>query len=161
MVDLGTIRQSNAALKARPSGFIAIFVGATSGIGASTLRELVKDLSAPRFYVVGRSKTRFSNQLAELKALNSGAEVVFIQTEISLLKNVDAVCEQVASKEAKVDLLFMSAGLLAFAGPHCEHDSLYLLSSTPRIGVCGFLTKWGQILLKVLTHARQYPIIHA
>ena len=124
MVDLRAVRQSNAALRANPSGFVAVFVGATSGIGAGTLKELVKDLSAPKFYVIGRSKTRFSSQLAELKALNSGAVIIFIQAEISLLKNVDSVCEEVASKEAKVDLLFMSAGLLAFGGPHCAHVPL-------------------------------------
>jgi NAD(P)-dependent dehydrogenase (short-subunit alcohol dehydrogenase family) len=110
MVDLRAVRQSNAALRANPSGFVAVFVGATSGIGASTLKELVKGLSAPKFYVIGRSETRFSSQLAELKALNSGSVIIFIQAEISLLKDVDAVCEEVASKEAKVDLLFMSAG---------------------------------------------------
>jgi len=124
MVDLHAVRQSNAALRANPSGFVAVFVGATSGIGASTLKELVKGLSAPKFYVIGRSKTRFSSQLAELKAVNSGAVIIFIHAEISLLKNVDAVCEEVASREAKVDLLFMSAGLLAFGGPHCAQVPL-------------------------------------
>lgn len=135
MVNIRTVRQSNAALKAGPAGLVCVCVGATSGIGASTLKELVKDLNTPTVYVIGRSRSRFSGQLTELKALNPDVVVEFVETEISLLGNVDSVCERIATKESKVDLLYMSAGFLAFGGPNCEHTL-----SFPLVGPSG-LTK--------------------
>lgn len=118
MVSLSAVRESNSTLRARPSGWVAVFVGATGGIGAGTIKQLVRNSSGPKFYVIGRSEAKFSRQRKELEALNPSAVIVFIQTEISLLRNVDAVCKEIASKEDHVDLLFMSAGLLAFGGPH-------------------------------------------
>lgn len=121
MVNLSTVRTSNAKLRARTHGLAGVFVGATGGIGASTLRELTRRLSAPRFYVIGRSEKRFSAQRDELQALNPEATITFLQAEVSLLRDVDVVCKTIAAKESHVDLLFMSAGFLAFGGPDCKY----------------------------------------
>lgn len=123
MVAIKTVRESNAALKATASpGFVAVFAGGTNGIGLSTFKELIKNLTASKIYVVGRSKTRFTDQLAELGSLNPGASIEFVEAELSLLKDVDSVCDVVKSKERKLDLLYMSPGYLAFGGPDCKHS---------------------------------------
>lgn len=121
MVNLSTIRQSNKSiLPSPPTGFVAVFVGATRGIGAGTLKAFVKNTGSGTFYVVGRSKAIFATQLAELESPNANVTIHFIQAEISLLRDVDAVCKTISARESKVDLLFMSAGLLRFFGPHCK-----------------------------------------
>lgn len=122
MVSLSSVRESNSTLQARPPGWVAVFVGATSGIGAGTIKQLVRNSFSPKFYVIGRSEAKFSRQRKELEVLNPSAVIVFVQTEISLLRNVDAVCKEIASKEDYIDLLFMSAGSLAFGGPHCKFE---------------------------------------
>jgi NAD(P)-dependent dehydrogenase (short-subunit alcohol dehydrogenase family) len=128
MVAIKVVRESNAALKAETPGLVALFAGATNGIGLSTLKELVKDLNAPRVYIVGRSKEKFRNQVAELELLNPEASIKFIEAQVSLLKDVDDLCKDVSSQERKLDLLYMSPGYLAFGGPECK-QSLCFCSS--------------------------------
>jgi NADP-dependent 3-hydroxy acid dehydrogenase YdfG len=118
MVNIKDVRKSNLAFKlsGHASGLVAIFVGATSGVGMGTLKQFAKYATAPKVYVIGRSKTGATPLLNDLKALNPEATFEFIETEISLIKNVDLACDEIKSKEKKVDILFMSPGYLSFDG---------------------------------------------
>ena len=40
----------------------------------------------------------------------------FIKKDVSLLQNVDEACEEIKSKESKVNLLFMSSGTMSLKG---------------------------------------------
>ena len=120
MVDISAIRKANGTLGSRAPGLVSVFVGATQGIGAGTLRELVKHLKAPKVYLLGRSEARSAGQLAQLRHLNPDASILFIETEVSLLKNVDAVCQDISARESSLDLLYMSPGRLTFGGPDCK-----------------------------------------
>jgi NADP-dependent 3-hydroxy acid dehydrogenase YdfG len=118
MVNTKDVRKSNLAFKlsGHASGLVAVFVGATSGVGMGTLKQFAKYATAPKVYVIGRSKTGATPLLNELKASNPEATFEFIETEISLIKNVDLACDEIKSKEKKVDILFMSPGYLSFDG---------------------------------------------
>ncbi|KAL2067968.1 hypothetical protein VTL71DRAFT_16066 [Oculimacula yallundae] len=118
MVNIKDIRKSNAAFKSsnQASGLVAVFVGATSGIGMGSLRQFAKNAKAPKIYILGRSKSAASPLLNEIKTLNPEGIYEFIETEISLIKNVDKACDEIKSKETKVDLVFTSPGFLAFGG---------------------------------------------
>jgi NADP-dependent 3-hydroxy acid dehydrogenase YdfG len=118
MVNIKDVRKSNLAFKlsGHASGLVAVFVGATSGVGMGTLKQFAKYATAPKVYVIGRSKTGATPLLNELKASNPEATFEFIETEISLIKNVDLACDEIKSKEKKVDILFMSPGYLSFNG---------------------------------------------
>ena len=118
MVNIKDVRKSNLAFKlsGHASGLVAVFVGATSGVGMGTLKQFAKYATAPKVYVIGRSKTGATPLLNDLKALNPEATFEFIETEISLIKNVDLACDEIKSKEKKVDILFMSPGYLSFDG---------------------------------------------
>jgi NADP-dependent 3-hydroxy acid dehydrogenase YdfG len=118
MVAIKDIRISNAAFKEskESSGLVAVFVGATSGIGMGTLKALVKNANAPKIYILGRSKSSAATLLNELLSMIPQATLVFIETEVSLMKNVDTACEQIKSDEKKVDILFLSPGYLGFGG---------------------------------------------
>ncbi|KAF5694738.1 hypothetical protein FDENT_866 [Fusarium denticulatum] len=112
-----------------PQSFVAVFVGATRGIGLATLKVLTRALPNPRFYVIGRSKARFAGELALLNEFNLDATIQFVETEVSLIKGIDDACEKIKNLEKHVDLLFMSPGSLAFGGPHYTEEKLDLCFS--------------------------------
>jgi len=116
MVSAKDVRISNSGLKAGPPGMVALFVGGTSGIGEATLKQFAKYSNAPKVYIVGRSKSLASSLLKELETLNPQATFNFIQSEISVIKNVDNVCDKIKTQEKKMDLMFLSPGFLTFAG---------------------------------------------
>ncbi len=118
MVNIQDVRKSNLAFKlsSHASGSVAVFVGATSGIGLGTLKEYAKCAQGAKAYIVGRSKRAAEPLLNELKTSNPEGTFEFIETEISLIKNVDLACDEIKSKEKKVDILFLSAGFLSAGG---------------------------------------------
>lgn len=52
----------------------------------------------------------------ELEDLNPGSKAVFIKKDISILKNVDEVCEELQRREKKINILFLSAGYMSLGG---------------------------------------------
>jgi NAD(P)-dependent dehydrogenase (short-subunit alcohol dehydrogenase family) len=117
------VRLSNEGLKNGPAGLKALFVGATAGIGASAVKQFALHAQAPTVYLVGRSQSKASPLLTELKSLNPEATFTFIEAEVSLLKDVDKVCDEILAKEQKLDLLWLSQGQLSFAGQQSEFRS--------------------------------------
>ncbi|KAF2686191.1 NAD(P)-binding protein [Lentithecium fluviatile CBS 122367] len=122
-IPITRVRGANERLT-RTSGHVALFIGATNGIGASTFHSFLKYFNAPKVYVVGRLKTKAAAQLATLQELNSAATIIFLENEISLIKNVDTVCAQIKEKEQHLDLLYMSAGYLAFGEPQYTSEGI-------------------------------------
>lgn len=113
MVSLDIVKESNARIAAElPAGLVAVFVGGTSGIGEYTLKELVKQANSPRVYNVGRSKESSARIEKECKALNPEAQYTFIPADISLIAQVDKVCDQIKAQEKAINMLFLSAGTL-------------------------------------------------
>lgn len=120
MVKASTIRQHNASFaREHHAGLVCVFAGATSGIGAGTLERMALMLEAPTFYVIGRSRSRFTRQQVKIEHLNPSCKVIFLEAEVSLLSDVDAVCKQIIAAEQKVDYLYMSPGLMPLNGPQC------------------------------------------
>ena len=116
MVRIEDVRTSNSSFLSKPPGMVALFIGATSGIGLGTLKQFVKYAKAPKVYVVGRSKASAASLLDELKILNPQAIIIFLETQFSLIRNVDKVCSEIKSNEKRVDLVVLSTGYLSFAG---------------------------------------------
>lgn len=112
MVNLEVVQESNTALRSSRPGHVALFVGATSGIAFHTLTEYARHSNQPKVYIVGRSDTRLSKIIADLEKINPEGSYVPIRSEISLLKNVDAACDNFKSKERHLDLLLMCPGYL-------------------------------------------------
>ncbi|KAJ4409202.1 hypothetical protein N0V82_009517 [Gnomoniopsis sp. IMI 355080] len=113
MVALDKVQESNAQVaKAYPEGLVAVFAGATSGIGEIALRNFVQHTTKPRVYIVGRSQEACERIDIDLKDLNAGGEYIFMRSDVSLLRNVDDICEQIKSKEPFINVLFMSQGTL-------------------------------------------------
>lgn len=87
-------------------------VGGTSGLGETTAREFVRNTDSPKVYLVGRNQKAAVRITDELKALNPKGQIKFIQSDLTILKNVDKVCEEIKAAEDNVNLLFLSPGML-------------------------------------------------
>ncbi|TVY29011.1 Oxidoreductase [Lachnellula hyalina] len=124
MVNIKDIAASNAAFKKANTGLVAVFVGATSGIGMGTLKQFAKNANSPTIYIVGRSQSAAKPLLDELSTSNPEAVLNFIETEVSLMKNVDKACDEIESKETKVDILFVSPGYLSFDGRNQSEEGI-------------------------------------
>ena len=70
-------------------------------------------LTKASFY---RNKDAAERITSELKTMQPDAETAFIQKDLTLLKNVDEVCNEIKAKETKLNLLFMSQGTLSMKG---------------------------------------------
>ena len=113
MVSLADVQSSNSRIPSSlHPGLVAVFVGATNGVGETALRQFAKHTRRPRVYFVGRSQEAGDRISAECKALNSEGEYKFVKADISLIHVVDEVCRDIKSKEKAINLLFLSQGTL-------------------------------------------------
>jgi NADP-dependent 3-hydroxy acid dehydrogenase YdfG len=113
MVSLEAIRESNARITSElPAGVVAVFFGATSGIGETTLKQFVQHAREPRIYFVGRREVEGNRIKTELKTLNPNGEYHYLKCDASLVKNVDQLCRDIKIKESAINLLFVTVGTL-------------------------------------------------
>lgn len=112
MVTLTHVRSSNSLISSTlPPNLVAVFVGATSGIGESTLKQFAKHSRQPRAYFVGRSQDAGDRIVVECRALNPEGEYIFVKADVSLIRVVDEVCDEIKAKEKAINILFLSAGV--------------------------------------------------
>lgn len=154
MVSLKDIEASNSRLgeAGEGQGLVAVFLGATSGIGKATLHEFAQHATKPRVYIVARNAAAVAAQVDELRQLNPGGQFIVIEKNVSLLADANAVAATVLEKESKVDLLFLSVGFFSFDGRQDTTEGLEASMTTryySRIRVT-------QLLLPAL-NAAKYP----
>ncbi|RJE19551.1 hypothetical protein PHISCL_08106, partial [Aspergillus sclerotialis] len=115
MATLSQVHVSNAQIPTTlPPNLVAVFVGATSGIGEAALKEFIRNARSPKCYLVGRSEQAANRIIDECNALNPDASVVFMRADMSLVKEADRLSERIISVESVVDVLFLSAGTVIF-----------------------------------------------
>ncbi|KAK3651130.1 hypothetical protein LTR56_005894 [Elasticomyces elasticus] len=158
MVALSEVRSANAALNKIHSSSTAVFIGATRGIGLATLQAFAKHIPNPTAVIVGRSRTAFASKLENLRQINPNGIYTFIESEITLIKDIDAVCETIKRKlnDSKIDLLITSQGYISFAGRETNADGLDNSISLRYYG----RVRFTQNLLPVMaTHGRVISIL--
>ncbi|KAI9736331.1 MAG: hypothetical protein M1834_001217 [Cirrosporium novae-zelandiae] len=118
MVQIDTVRASNAKIHSSPIGQepTAVFVGATSGIGMTTVEQFAQYTNKPTAYLVGRNETSASKLQDRLRKLNPQGTYRFVKADVSLLQNVDRVCDEIKQQTKRLDLLVVSIGYLTFSG---------------------------------------------
>ena len=122
MVSLTEVQSSNSLIPSiLPQGLVAVFVGATSGIGETTLKQFAKYTRQPRIYFIGRSQEAGDRITAECKALNKEGEYAFIKADVSLMKVVDDICRDIKAKEQAINLLFQCQGTMV---PHTSMSAI-------------------------------------
>ena len=122
MVSLEVIESSNDRIRSTlPPGLVAVFVGATNGVGETTVKQFAKHATQPRIYIIGRSQEAGDRIAAECRALNPEGTFVFFKRDTSLMRSVDEICNELASKEEAVNLLFLTIGTLESGFSKSEH----------------------------------------
>jgi short-subunit dehydrogenase len=116
MVDLQTMISANNGLSRVKGPHVALFVGATSGIGLGILKEFTRHAVDPRIYFVARDATAAALIVEELRSVNAGAKFEIIEKNVSLIKDAEKVAEYVKDKESSLDLLIMSVGFFSLDG---------------------------------------------
>ncbi|KAI8628217.1 NAD(P)-binding protein [Xylariaceae sp. FL1651] len=140
MVSLTSVRSSNSLISSTfPSGLVALFVGATSGIGEITLKKFAHYTTRPRAYFIGRSQDAADRIVAECRALNPAGQYIFRKADVSLIRVVDEVCEEIKTKEQSINLLFLSAGVPSMDRSKTSED-LHLLAALNYYSRIRFIT---------------------
>ncbi|CAD0083395.1 unnamed protein product [Aureobasidium vineae] len=153
MVSLDLVRKANSSLGSRLPNPVALFVGGTSGIGRSTLRQLALNTNAPTAYIVGRSENSAKPVLKELRQINPLGSFNFIEADVSLISNVDKACESIKQREKALDMLFMTPDGLSLVGRRETSegiDKLFALRYYARM-------RFTQNLLPLLEAAETQP----
>ena len=65
---------------------------------------------------LSRNKDAASIIVDELKRINANGRYFFIPSDVTLLREVDAVTEHIKENEQKLNLLFMTATYITFKG---------------------------------------------
>jgi NAD(P)-dependent dehydrogenase (short-subunit alcohol dehydrogenase family) len=113
MASLQAMRESNSRIaSALPAGLVAVFVGATSGIGETAMKRFTELARKPRIYFIGRRENEGGRIQSELKALHAEGEYHYLKHDVSLLRNVDDACRYLKDREKTINLLFLSCGTL-------------------------------------------------
>ena len=132
MVQISTVRSSNEQGK-HLNGLVAVFIGGTGGIGESTAKELFLRTTKPTAYIVGRyarpprecvdwsndacrNEERGNSIVEELKEINPDGEAIFMKKDISHLRSVDEVCDEIKEHESKINCLFLTTGYMTLKG---------------------------------------------
>ncbi|KAJ5655733.1 hypothetical protein N7507_007683 [Penicillium longicatenatum] len=118
MVSLQTVQHANVGIGSLPASIVAVFMGATSGIGQSALQHFAQHASSPRIYSVARASAVASHEtfLSSLRQSNPTGTYSLIEADVSIISEVDRIVAGIKENETKVDILFMSAGFMAFEG---------------------------------------------
>ena len=96
--------------------------------------------------------------MAECRVLNPAGEYMFIKADVSLIRIVNEVCEEIKAKEKAINILFLSAGLPSLdRGETPEH--LQLLAALTYYSRVRFITnllpllRYASVLRRVVTVA--------
>lgn len=115
-VNLQTVNESNARLASVQRPLVALFVGATSGIGRGAVEEFARQAVEPRVYLVARNAGAAGALVDGLRALNPRGRYEVIEQDVSLVRAAAAVAAYVQAREASLDLLFLSVGFVSLDG---------------------------------------------
>ncbi|KAI1748264.1 NAD(P)-binding protein [Xylaria castorea] len=140
MVSLSSIHSSNSLISSTlPPGLVAVFVGGTSGIGEETLKKFAQYTTRPRAYIIGRSQKAADHIVTECQAINPEGQYFFRKADVSLIRGVDEVCEEIKAKEQAINILFLTCGVLDLDRSKTA-DDLHLLAALNYYARIRFIT---------------------
>ncbi len=128
MVKLTTVRAANKALT-HTHPLVAVFTGATSGIGSYAALALARTHGTTgaglRLYIAGRNASAAEEIIADCQSVCPTGQFHFVQAqELALLADVDRVSDKVIELEGqeagkagtvpRIDILVMTQGVLDF-----------------------------------------------
>lgn len=136
-------KSMSTLVKGQP--LVAVFFGSTSTIGQAALRALASAAGDQgkgyRAYLVGRNAKATEPIIAECRSRCPAGQFTFVQIkDLSLIRDVDAVCEEILRLEgensnARIDYLMLSQGGAIFKPRQgkCAVDGIYGIDSLMRL----------------------------
>ncbi|KAK7007788.1 hypothetical protein R3P38DRAFT_2552607 [Favolaschia claudopus] len=117
MPSLSTVRASNAAFSPAYTS-VAIFVGGTSGIGQGMAEAFARHTKGNAHIVlVGRNRAAAESIISTFpKPTAPGVTHEFVECDITLMKNVHRVANELRSRIPKINFLVLSPGVLTMNG---------------------------------------------
>ncbi|KAF5370546.1 hypothetical protein D9757_010138 [Collybiopsis confluens] len=119
MPSISHIRAANAAaLSATNYLPVGIFVGGTSGIGEGMAEVFAKHTSGnAHIILIGRNRAQAENIISRFpKPTQPLAKHEFLSCDVTLMRNVRSVSEEIRSRVQKVNFLMMSPGYMTTSG---------------------------------------------
>jgi len=148
------VQENASGIGARPSTPVALVTGGTDGIGRAVAMALAR--GGDRVLLVGRSKARGAQVLAELQELHPGVEHVFLAADLSLLSETARVADEVARRTDRLDAMVCCAGILSTVPEWTSEDlernfvlnylTRYLLAPSGRVVLVSNAGKYGDSL---------------
>lgn len=89
-------------------GKVVIVTGASSGIGAATVRQLGRE--GAKVVLVARRVDRLEALAQEIAEQNSSVETLVVQADLSQLENIQALITQTLKYFGRIDVLINNAG---------------------------------------------------
>jgi NAD(P)-dependent dehydrogenase (short-subunit alcohol dehydrogenase family) len=131
-------RDEENAMAGRLDGKVVVVTGATSGIGFGTARCFVKESATLIFNA--RSADKGAEVQAELRAMAAGGEVHFVQADVGIKEQIEAVIDRAVNGFGRIDALVNNAqGIPPVRAIMNKPDEDYRYSLEAGL----FATKWA------------------
>ncbi|CZR69356.1 related to enoyl-CoA hydratase/isomerase [Phialocephala subalpina] len=117
------------------NGKIIIVTGGTYsnvGLGKETILRLSKH-SPKQIYLLARTQSKAEAAIKDLQSAVPKAPISFIQCDLTDLKSVEAAAKDFTSKEKKLDILYLNAGIMA-TPPGLTKDGYEIQFGTNHVG---------------------------
>jgi NAD(P)-dependent dehydrogenase (short-subunit alcohol dehydrogenase family) len=102
----------------RLEGKVAVVTGGNSGIGLATAKRFHEE--GARVVISGRSQKTLDEAVKTI-----GKDVIAVQADVSIAKDLDRLYATVSQKLGKIDILFANAGIYKFAPLTATTEVLY------------------------------------
>src|SRR5574342_167148 len=89
-------------------GKVVIVTGASSGIGEATARQF--GLEGARLVLAARRVDRLEALAQQISAMNSGAETLVVQADLSKLEDIGSLIQRTLDRFGRIDVLVNNAG---------------------------------------------------
>ncbi|KAF8849839.1 NAD(P)-binding protein [Acephala macrosclerotiorum] len=94
------------------NGKIIIVTGGNVGLGKETILRLSKH-NPKHIYLLARTQSKAEAAIKDLQSTVPKTPISFIQCDLTDLKSVETAAKEFTSKENKLDILYLNAGIMA------------------------------------------------
>ena len=141
-MSLAAVRARHAAIDL--AGRVAVVVGGTSGIGAGIATRLAAgDASV---VLVGRSKERADEVLAQMRAVSKTAVHSFVACDASLLSSIPGVVTEFQKQHGHLDYLVLTQGIATVQGRTETREGLDVKMSLHYYSRVAFAEKFAPLM---------------